>query len=92
MARNLEALISSAVNAPAPIPMAEVTCDKCLGVGLTTRIDGAAMRAIREKAGWGLRRMAARIGVSSAYLGDMELGRRRMSEEIAREILEVCAS
>jgi transcriptional regulator with XRE-family HTH domain len=35
--------------------------------------------------------MARQIGVSAQHLSDMELGKRRMSEAIAKRIMGVCA-
>lgn len=72
------------------IPRESRPCDHCDGSGSITRIDGAKVREIRERAGYGLRQMAREVGVGASYLSDMELGKREMSEDVARRILEVC--
>lgn len=65
-------------------------CPGCDGEGTIVKINGAYIREVREASGQSLRHVARKIGVSPAYLSDMELGRRGMSEDVARRILEVC--
>ncbi|HEY9014411.1 MAG TPA: helix-turn-helix transcriptional regulator, partial [Gemmatimonadales bacterium] len=72
------------------IPYTEIACSHCQGAGSTRRVWGLGMREIRERAGIGLTEMAHRLGISHAFLSDMELGRRRMSEQWARRVLEAC--
>lgn len=67
-------------------------CAHCDGNGFDKPIDGSEMRRIRQRERPHLsgRSLAAQLGLSAAYLSDMELGRREMSEETARRILEIC--
>jgi predicted transcriptional regulator len=71
------------------VPRKQVRCRLC-GIGHVTVVDGAAMRAIRECYGLKPAEVSRRLGISAAYLSDMELGRRGMSEEWAVRILELC--
>lgn len=48
--------------------------------------DGGQLRREREDSGISLRHLAKRIGISAAYLSDLELGRRTMREAIAQRI------
>lgn len=48
---------------------------------------GAEMRSKREKAKLSLRSIATKLGVSPAYLSDLELGRRAWTEERAQAFL-----
>ena len=43
---------------------------------------GQRLRKLRDKAGLSARELAKRIGVSSPFLSDIELGRRFPSEEV----------
>ena len=43
---------------------------------------GQRLRELRDRADLSLRELAKRIGISSAFLSDIELGRRFPSEEI----------
>lgn len=52
---------------------------------------GAAMRKRREDAGVSLREMGRRLGVSAAYLSDLELGRRAWTEERAQNYAKAIA-
>ena len=45
---------------------------------------GRSLREGRERAGWTQNRLAARLGVTQAYLSLMEHGRRRVPEHVAR--------
>ena len=74
----------------AEIPYDYPTCQHCSGRGQVERVDGRSIRRSRETAGLSLRSVADRVGVSASYLSDMELGRRRMSKDLAAEILEIC--
>jgi transcriptional regulator with XRE-family HTH domain len=47
---------------------------------------GQRLRELRDKADLSLRELAKRIGVSSAFLSDIELGRRFPSEEILAKL------
>jgi DNA-binding XRE family transcriptional regulator len=55
-----------------------VSCPRCGGTGkvLDDGAVGAAMRKAREKAGLTGREVARRLGLSAAYVSDLELGRR----------------
>lgn len=66
------------------------TCTHCNGVGQVARVDGLMIRRKRATSGFSLRTMADKLGISAAYLSDMELGRRRMSEALAEEIVAIC--
>jgi len=48
------------------------------------------MRHMREKAGISLRDAADKMGVSAAYLSDMERGNRAFSSDRIRQLEEVC--
>lgn len=72
----------------AGVPYEWVDCRHCDGHGQIGRVSGARMRALREQSGWSLRKLAYVIGVSSGYLGDMETGRRPMSEWWAERIIQ----
>jgi DNA-binding transcriptional regulator YiaG len=60
-------------------------CPRCDGRGELERVDGASLREIRENAYLGLREFAERIGLSAAYVSDVELGRRRATEKIVEQ-------
>jgi transcriptional regulator with XRE-family HTH domain len=64
------------------------SCPACQGVGEEAYFDGAAFRAAREEQGVSLRELAAEIPCSPSYLSDVELGRRRFSEDFARQYLD----
>ena len=49
---------------------------------------GSAMRQRRMKKGHTLRAVANAIGVSAAFLSDLELGRRNWTEDLVRRIEE----
>lgn len=50
---------------------------------------GAELRKTRRKAGWSQARLAARLGVTQAYLSFMESGQRRMPDRIKRSVASV---
>lgn len=52
---------------------------------------GAAMRQKRESFRLTLRQMGQRMGVSAAFLSDLELGRKRWTEERASEYVKALA-
>lgn len=66
------------------------TCKRCRGTG--KEIDqvalGECMRKERVKADLSLREMGARLGVSHAYIWDMETGRRSWSDRVRKKFLE----
>lgn len=72
----------------ADIPYELVDCRHCNGQGQVDRVSGTRMRALREQAGWTMRKLAYVIGVSPGYLGDMETGRRPMPEQLAERIIQ----
>jgi transcriptional regulator with XRE-family HTH domain len=45
---------------------------------------GRSLREGRQRAGWTQKRLAARLGVTQAYLSLMERGRRRVPDHVAR--------
>jgi len=47
-------------------------------------VNGGSLREGRRRAGWTQGRLAARLGVTQAYLSLMECGRRRVPERVAR--------
>lgn len=53
-------------------------CVACSGTGRVPNpiATGVQMRQRRERAGVGLRELSRKLGVSAAYLSDLELGRR----------------
>lgn len=53
-------------------------CPKCEGTGkvLDPRAEGEVLRKYRQKCAVSLREMSRRLGVSAAYLSDIELGKR----------------
>ena len=61
-----------------------MACDRCGGTGKVRdpRADGAEARSLREKAGLSLREVAAHMELSSAYLCDLEKGRRTWRAEL----------
>lgn len=66
---------------PAPVVIEQCPC--CGGEKRST--NGAVLRWERERAGLSVREVARRMGVSAAYLSDIERNRRgRGSEIIAR--------
>jgi predicted transcriptional regulator len=60
-------------------------CPRCDGRGELERVDGASLREIREESDLSLREFAERIGLSAAYVSDVELGRRRATEKIVEQ-------
>lgn len=58
--------------------MNEAKCKHCDGTGLEqdSVAIGKTMREAREKSGQSGRETAKRMGISAAYLSDLELGRR----------------
>jgi len=50
--------------------------------------NGAAVRAIREAVGISGRDFAARVGISSGYLSQVEAGAKRASPVLARRIAD----
>ena len=59
-------------------------CHYCGGSGRQPAEDSRlTLRAAREKAGISLRTLSAAMGISLAYLSDIELGNRKLSGRIA---------
>lgn len=75
---------------PINIPYKHTRCRMCLGRGAKRVVDGLVLRSIREKAGVSLRDMADHLAVSLPYMSDLELGRRKFTDEIARKYLMMC--
>jgi Ribonuclease G/E len=57
-------------------------CSHCKGVGYNIHLNGAWIRKTREIKKISLRTMAKSLGISAAYLSDVELGRRAGNKEI----------
>lgn len=68
----------------------EVACPDCGGLGYHEVVNVRKIRLLRKESGISLRIMADKLGISASYLSDMELGRRRMSFELAEEIVRMC--
>lgn len=62
----------------------ELTCPKCGGRGTLPdpRVVGAAMRALRVKAGIPQKELAWRMKLSAPYIVDIEAGRRAFHPEL----------
>ena len=52
---------------------------------------GKRIRALREKKGMSLRRLAAGMGFSAPFVSDLELGRRNWTERSFDSALEILA-
>lgn len=70
------------------VPHQSLRCGTCGGTGKVDCIPGDQMRSMREDAGISIREMARRIGISPMYLSDLELGRRRFSDQLAEEFVK----
>jgi DNA-binding transcriptional regulator YiaG len=64
-----------------------IDCPRCGCKNAERVIDGQKIRLAREDAGFSLREMARRMGISQQFLSDMEMGRRNFSEDRARQFL-----
>lgn len=62
---------------------ATIRCKRCGGTGREQddRAIGARWQAKRKAAGLSLRALGKKLGLSAAYLSDLECGRRRWSPE-----------
>ena len=65
-------------------------CPRCGGSGkvMDDKKIGALMRDIRKKAGVSLRAVALQLGLSAAYVCDLELGRRGWNAEKRKKYRE----
>lgn len=70
----------------------EVPCRHCNGKGKVLRLNGRKLAAVREQKEISLRDMAKRLGISAAYLSDVENDRRQGNADIRREYLKLCAT
>jgi hypothetical protein len=68
--------------------LAKITCRHCEGLGYRWGFNPSWARREREKARLTLRAVAVKMGVSAAYLSDMELGRRPFTEEMEEKFRE----
>lgn len=57
-------------------------CEHCNGKGFTMGYNNLVLRKIRESKDISLREAARNMGISAAYLSDIELGRRAVSEKV----------
>lgn len=64
-------------------------CIACNGKGRVRVVDGAALRERRNKAGLTLAQVGKKLGFSKMYCSDLETGRRRVTEEIAKGYLKL---
>lgn len=64
-----------------------MVCRHCEGTGrvIDPRLVGARLKARRIATEMSLREMAKNLGISAAYLSDMELGRRGWSTKWIKE-------
>lgn len=60
----------------------EAPCKHCSGKGYIEAYDPESLRKVRLHKGFTLRGMAREIGLSAAFLSDVELGRRNPNEAI----------
>lgn len=60
-----------------------VTCPTCAGHGVIPK-DGSAWRTARKRLGLSQRAVAEAMGVSHAYIGELERGTRRMTADVRR--------
>ncbi len=60
-----------------------VPCPTCGGCGLIPK-DGSAWRTARKRLGLSQRAVAEAMGVSHAYIGELERGTRRMTADVRR--------
>lgn len=68
-------------------------CKYCGGVGKVPDFDtGAVLRAEREAAGLSRDAVATAMGISEAYLGDMERGNRLWSAERVQQYRQAIAN
>lgn len=68
----------------AKITQMSVRCPTCRRSWLK-KIDPASLRAVREARGISLRSMADSMDMSPAYLSDVELGKRNVTERVLAE-------
>jgi predicted transcriptional regulator len=68
-----------------PVGFDTQPCQHCGGTGqvLNDADVGAKLRRLREDSGKSLRDVAKALGLSAAYVSDLELGRRRWTAEKA---------
>ena len=67
-----------------PEKIHQVQCDFCDGSGFIIRINPEWLIAQRKKHGLSLRQVAKDIGISAAYLSDIEHGKRRGNNTILK--------
>ena len=65
-----------------------VTCPRCNGAGYMGAVNGKKLRAERKMAGITLREVARVVGISAAFLSDIELGRRQPSRMVREALVE----
>lgn len=53
------------------------------------QINGASLRAIRERSGWTTSGLARAAGVGHSHIANVEAGRRQLSPDIARRIADI---
>lgn len=72
--------------------LAYMKCPKCEGTGkiLDPRSFGLEMRNEREKRGISLRKAAGKMGISAAFLSDMERGFRNWTPERIKQFRLIC--
>jgi hypothetical protein len=66
----------------------KIQCRHCDGLGYRLSFNPDWARKKREDARLSLRHVATKMGVSAAYLCDLELGRRNFTDEMQDRFLE----
>lgn len=74
-----------------PSVMRTIHCISCNGRGHVVRLNPAWLRFMREKAGISLRAMARHLGVSPAYVCDVEHGLRAVPDAWRAEYAKAAA-
>jgi ribosome-binding protein aMBF1 (putative translation factor) len=66
-------------------PHSIADCPTCRGKGVVRRVNPGWLRMTRERAGLSLRQLARSVRFSAPYISDIELGRRRCTDQIFAE-------
>lgn len=64
----------------------QIECPRCSGAGWIP--DGNEIREYRVNAGLPMRAVAKQMGVSISYVADLELGRRKWSQDLGQRYLD----
>lgn len=63
-------------------PRRSEPCPHCEGTGQRSVVAGIELAKVRKRSGLSLRKLADRIGVTAAYLHDVEHERRRATDRV----------